>query len=630
MAARRARRRKDGDWYPAAALALLAVLAYLPALGAGQVWDDTHFLLQTNPSLRTGSGLWRIWFEPGSTPLQYYPVTFTTFWLQVKLFGDSLFAAHAINVLAHAANAVLLWLVLRRLQMPAAFFGAALFALHPVNVESVAWISQRKNVLAGMFALLTVLSYLRHRETGSRGAYGATVLAFVAALAAKTAVAPLPVALLILEWWRDPQRLPRSALRVAPLFVAALAFGQVTIWREELGLPRVELFHNPLERVLVAGRALWFYAAKLVLPWPSMPIHPRWAIDVHSAAAYAYPAGALAVLIGLWVARSRIGRGPFAAAAMFTVLLAPVLGFRDVGFFHFSWVAEHFLYFAAPAPLAAFAAWAARRTGGRGAARVAAAALLAVWGAGTAAGAWAYRDSVRLFSDNLKKNPGAWMAHFMVGTTLVDRGQMEEGLDHIRQALAARPEYDLLHLGLGIGLEKARRAEEALAAYRRAVEIEPRSAARARLARLANDLAVRRIREGRRGEARELLGMAVAAMPAFADAQFNLGQLLYGDGDVEEAIAHLSAATRADPTHWKAFYLLGNALGRSGRYEEAVEATRSALRMRPGFAPAHYDLGRFLLRLGHRAEARNELRQALRLKPDLAPARRLLEELGEG
>ena len=182
----------------------MTFLAYLPVLSAGFIWDDdTHVTNQ--PLLATWDGLRAIWLQPGATP-QYYPLTHSTFWLEYHLFDLQPLGYHVVNVVLHAVNASLVWLVLERLAVPGAWLAAAVFALHPVQVETAAWITELKNLQSGLFYLLAMLAYLRFAlpgpGAGSKRLYGAALLAFAGALLSKTVTSTLPAGLLICLWWK--------------------------------------------------------------------------------------------------------------------------------------------------------------------------------------------------------------------------------------------------------------------------------------------------------------------------------------------------------------------------------------------------------------------------------------------
>ena len=273
-AADKARGRRARALAAGALLVALTLAAYAPALDAGFVWDDDEYVT-ANATLRTVAGLRRIWLEPGAVP-QYYPVTFTSFWLEYRLWGLAPLGYHLVNVVLHGLNAVLLWLVLVRLRVPGAWFAAAVFALHPMQVESVAWITERKNVLSGLFAFAAVLVWLAGERAGWRRDVGVAAL-FAAAILSKSVTCTLPAVLLLLDWWRHGTLARRTVVRMLPLAVGGAAMAGMTIWMEQhhVGATGAAWSLSPAERVLVAGRALWFYPRTLVWPRALPFIYPR-------------------------------------------------------------------------------------------------------------------------------------------------------------------------------------------------------------------------------------------------------------------------------------------------------------------------------------------------------------------
>jgi hypothetical protein len=266
----------DSPWRPlAAALAVLgaAMLAYLPALTGGLLWDDAAHI--TTPRLQSARGLWDIWFRLGATQ-QYYPVLHTAFWFEHRIWGGSVLGYHLANVALHAAAACLFALVLGRLR-PAwtgfpwpAWLAAAVFALHPVCVESVAWISEQKNTLSLVFYLLSALVYLQFDRDRRPGRYFLALGFFVLALLSKSVTATLPAALLLLLVLRRPSLgFRRDVAPLLPWLAIGAASGLFTAWVERNFIgARGEAFDLGLvERCLLAGRIVWFYLGKLL--WPS-------------------------------------------------------------------------------------------------------------------------------------------------------------------------------------------------------------------------------------------------------------------------------------------------------------------------------------------------------------------------
>jgi protein O-mannosyl-transferase len=251
--------------FGAAVIIVITLVAYVPAMRGGWIWDDDSYVTQ-NPTLTTGGGLKQIWLEPRSIP-QYYPLVHTTFWIEHQLWGLNPFGYHAVNVLLHVINALLLWTILRRLSVPGAWFAACLFAVHPVHVESVAWVTERKNVLSAMFYLCAMLAYLpfclpdeheRH-EAWSWRRYVAVSALLVCALLSKTVACTFPAAVLLIAWWKRGGRITwrRDVAPLAPMFLIGLAFGLTTAWLEKVhvGAEGKDWSLSPIDRMHVAGRA---------------------------------------------------------------------------------------------------------------------------------------------------------------------------------------------------------------------------------------------------------------------------------------------------------------------------------------------------------------------------------------
>ncbi len=329
--------------------------AYYPAWFGEPLWDDEAHL--TRPALQSLGGLLRIWTEPGATQ-QYYPLVHTAFWIQARLWGAAMLPYHLVNISLHVAAALLFLRLLVRLQIPGAWLAAALFALHPIQVESVAWISELKNTLSTVFALGAALAYLRFAETRRRSAYAAAAVLFLLGLLSKTVIATVPAALLVILWWRDGRiSWKRDVVPLLPFFGLGLAAGLFTAWMERtsIGAEGASFDFSMVERGLIAGRAFWFYLAKLFWPARLTFIYPRWEISSTAWWQYLFPAAALGLLALLFVYRRR-HRGPLAGALLFGGLLFPAIGFVNVYPFLYSFVADHFQYFASLAIFAVAAA----------------------------------------------------------------------------------------------------------------------------------------------------------------------------------------------------------------------------------------------------------------------------------
>ncbi len=558
----------------AAVLVAAVFVAYLPAVHGGPVWDD-DYMLTGNRVMADPRGLWRLLFDRAAMPV-YYPLTDATLWFEARLFGlANLTGYHVVNALLHAANAVLAWRLLRRLAVPGAFAAAAVWALHPVGVESVAWVTEHKNTLSGLFYLASLWCLLRYFGVIGRGPveapdvhpglppprrlawYVAALALFGLALTAKTTAVTLPAAALLVVWWKAGRVRAGDVWAVLPFLVLAAVAGGITqsvetsitgTWRPEWGLT------GP-QQVLVAGRALWFYAAKLAWPAGLSFAYPRWTVDPGALWQWAYPATAVAVVVGLWLARRRVGRGPLVGVLFFTGTLAPALGFFHVLYQRYSFVADHFQYLA---------------------------------GLGLIAGATAAVARLRL--------PAA--VNIGVGVS-------------VALALAT------------VTFRSAHRFASDEAAWSAALAVDPASP-NANV-NLASDL----VGEGHYAAAEPLLARA-AASPLMADRVWaNRGAIAEGRNDYRLAVACYGRAVQLEPDDRRTRFQYGTALLVAGQPPAAAEQLRAAVRIDPDWADAHDNLGVCLLRLGRPAEAVKEFRTAKRLNPSLPLVQRHLTEAAE-
>ncbi len=660
------------SWPRAVLIVLLTLLVYVPAITGGYVWDD-DFYVTDNATLRSAEGLKRIWTEPGAVP-QYYPLVHTAFWLEYHLWELDPYGYHLVNVLLHAFGAVLLWLLLRRLAVPGAWFAAMIFALHPINVESVAWITERKNVLSGLFYFSSMLVYLRWAGIGeppaprpARGPrrgrpdlpgwplYAASLLLFLCALLSKSVTLTLPAAVLLLLWWKRGRIGGKDILPLLPFLAAGIASGLFTLWMEvnHVGASGTEWSLTLLQRLLLAGRALWFYAWKIFWPVGQCFIYPRWEIDPGSWWQYLFPAGAAALLVLCWLMRRRLGRGPLAALLFFAGTLSPALGFFNVYPMRYSWVADHFQYLAGIGLLALACGWAASRLAGAGAgarrlAAIAGVILLAVLGTLSWRQGHAYADRETLWRDTLARNHDAWIAHNNLAGLLTESGRYPEAIEHYTEALRLRPDDPDVHANLGLAHVGTGDLDAAASAYRLALEAEPNNAElHGRLAELEDERGdleqvVHHYREALRIEPgnakrRTRLGVALAGLgrseeavaeyrralsldPTLADAHNNLGAALADMGRTAEAVARYLEALRLDPESADARVNLGNVRVGEGKLDQAVALYREALAINPQLADAHNNLGFATALQGRLEDAVTHYQRALRLRPDFVSA----------
>jgi len=526
-------------------LVLATIAAYWPALHNGFIWDDDVFLV-TNRLIRAGDGLYRFWFTTEAP--DYFPMTSTTLWLEWRLWGDAPVGYHLVNVLLHAASSVLLWRVLARLKIPGAWFGAALFALHPVSVESVAWITERKNTLAMFFYAGALLSYLCFEDTGQRRWYALGLAAFALGLFSKSAIAPLPVVLLGVAAWRRGRLEWRDMWRAVPFFALAALLGLITVWfqfHRAMGgqMVRPDGFWT---RLAGAGWSIWFYLYKALWPVNLIFVYPRWSVDGSKVLAYVPGLLVLAAGCVCWQHRRGWGRPVLFALGYFVVMLLPVLGFLDIYFMRFSLVADHWQYFSILGPVTLVGGVLAGAGPGCGIAgprwRIAVGCgLLCGLGVLTWQQSKMYHDMETLWRTTIARNPHCWLAQNMLGVYLAQEGRIDEAISQYRAGLRVRPNDAGVYDHLGTELVKKGQLDEAIHCYQEAIRLKP----------------------------------------DFVDAHNDLGYALALAGRNEEAIPNFQECLRLKPNSFMPHLALARTLPRLGGFQEAASHMDEFLRTCP-------------------------------------------------
>ena len=637
---------------PSALIVLFVFLAYEPAWFGKPIWDDDRHMIP--PGFQSVTGLAHIWMQPGATQ-QYYPLAYTAFWMEHKLWGDSTLGYHLVNILMHAASALLVLGILQKLQVPGAWLAAGIFALHPVQVESVAWISELKNTLSGFFYLASALAYLTFDQTRSRKFFAAALGLFMLGLLSKTVIATLPAALLLIFWWKRGRLFwKRDVLPLVPFFLAGIGTGLFTAWfeRKVIHAEGQAFDFSFIERILIAGRALWFYMGQLC--WPAKLVfgYPRWDVSRGLWWQYLFPAAMLLLLAALWCVRRR-WRGPLAGLLFFTGTLFPALGFFNVYPFRYSFVADHFQYLASLGIITLASAGAALllsrwRLWGRAGGNLPCLMLLAALAGLTWRQAGMYTDLETLWRTTLAKNPDCWLARNNLGTLLADKGQVDEAIQNFRKAIQINPDYPEAWYNLGNTLAAQGRFDEAIQDYRKAIQINPNSSDALSNLGLAltaqgrfdealesqrkaiqinpnsssalNNLALALADKGRFDEAIENYRKAIQINPNYCEALDNLGIVLVTQGRFDEAIESYRKAIQINPNYCEALDNLGIALATQGRFDEAIGNYRQAIQVNPNRPETFLHLGMTLGQLGRTREAAAQYREALRLNPNLAGA----------
>jgi len=607
-------------WGPGLFLVAAIVLAYQPVWHAGFIWDD-DFHLTSNPCIVGPVGFKGIWTSSAAV---YYPLVLTSFWVQHALWGLRPLPYHLVNVAMHAACAILLWRVLRRLSVRGAWLGAALWALHPVQAESVAWITELKNTQSCLFYLLAFHFFLKWRKaaapTGWKGSQWYTLAWLCATLAilSKASTVMLPVVLGLCWWWMEGRWRWRNVLRLAPFFLISTVAGLWTIWEQKFhsGAMGSEWAQTWLERIVIAGKVVWFYLGKLFWPHPLIFIYPRWPVAVPGITAY-LPVLLVAVsLFGLWLNRRRT-RPVFFAFAYFVVSLFPVLDFFTVYFFRYSFVGDHFQYLASIGPLAlAAAAITAAPAFFKGKTMFLKPALCGVLVVALGTLTWQqcgmYADDKTLWQTTVRLNPNSWMSQYNLGNDLRQEGRMDEAFLRYRKTLEIKPASSEARINLGNALLQKGRVDEAISQYREALQISPDDA------EAHYDLGTALMQKGRVDEGIVHYRKALEIKPASSEARNNLGIALLQKGRVDEAISQYQEALQINPDYVDAHVNLGNVLLQKGRMDEAIAHYQKALKVNPGYAEGHLSLGLALLQEGRLDGGISHLQTALQINPGIA------------
>jgi len=531
----------------AVGLGLLTILIYRPAWHGGFIWDDDRYVTQ-NRLLTAPDGLRRIWFSLDA-PSQYFPLTYSVLRIERSLWGLNPTGYHWVNILLHVANALLVWRVLSRLKIPGASLAAAVFAVHPVQVESVAWIAELKNVLMGFFFLLTLWMWIeyvdptrRHRSLFYLGA----LVFYLLALFAKATACTLPAALLLILWLKEKPISWRVWLEILPFIALALGVGLLAVWWEKYHQgTRVLVSLTPIERVLVASRAVWFYLSKLFWPSDLIFIYPQWKIDPGSAVAYIGLIAAAATAAVIYFAHRFFGRGIEVAALFLLATLAPVAGFVMLYTFRYTFVADHYQYLASIGPIALASAglvtlsrssktlqWPVVAGGF---------AILICLGLLTWRQSATYRDLETLWRTTIAKNPSCWMAYNNLGVVQFQKGDLDDAIEKYEQSLRLNPDYAEARYNLGSALLQKGKIDDAIAQCQKALELGP------------ND----------------------------PDAHVVLGNAFMARRDIDGAISQYTQALALRAEDSNAHYNLATALREKGEFEQAGREYQKAREFEP-------------------------------------------------
>jgi tetratricopeptide (TPR) repeat protein len=567
-------------------------------------WDDGKYLVH-NPHV-AGGLTWDgvAWAFTTTYASNWHPLTWLSHMLDVQLFGMHAGAHHLVGLAFHAANAALLFHLLMTTTGAKwrSAFVAALFAVHPLHVESVAWASERKDVLSTLFLFLTMLAYVRWTRRRTAARYVAMLVAYAAGLMAKPMLVTAPFLLLLLDWWPLARITSRrdvvaAAREKIPLFAMAAASSVITFVAQRQGGAVLSFEQTPIDRrvanvpvayVSYVGKTLW--PAKLSAFYPSLT---QTNARVWLTATVATSALAVVTWLAVRVGRAR----PYVAVGWlwFMGTLVPVIGLVQIGW---QSMADRYSYVSIVGLFVvvawAGAEWAASRRGRRAAAFGAASVVVAACAATTFAQVGCWRDDVRMWEQAERATDDNLYARVNLGWLLMERGDVERAVGEFDEALRISPESALAHNDKGLALIRLGRSAEALREFEDAVHFDDR----------------------------------------YAEARSNLGIAYRGAGRVDEAVAQYAAAIRLSPTYAPAYANLADALGAIGRLDAAVAAADRAVALDPQRPGWHANLGALLEARGDRDAALAAFEAELAVDPtNTVVAReidRMRRETGDG
>ncbi len=594
-------------------LLIVIIISYFPALQSGFIWDDDDYITN-NKTLNSIEGLKQIWFEFGATP-QYYPLVFTGFWIEYHLWGINPFGYHFINVLLHVLNAFLIYLVLKKFDIPFSHFISLLFALHPVCVESVAWITERKNVLSYFFYLSAFLSYLKfidlQEQTRNRSlkdnkniinqtkALKFYILCFafyIAALLSKTVSSSLPAVLILITLWKNKKFSIKDIIILIPFFIFGAAFGIITIWMEKHNVGAVghAWSLNFAERFILAGRVIIFYISKIIFPFNLMFIYPRWDINYKEIIQYIFPITVILIFTVTLVFRKIIGFSLSIIFACFCITLFPALGFFDVYPMRYSFVADHFQYhaiiyiiiFISVSMIFIIEKMFKNLKTFKIIISLFFISSCLLFAFLTYRQCFIYKDIETLWVETLKKNPKAGIAHNNLANIMVKKNKNSEAIPHYYEAIKTMSYDETLYYNLANALFNTGKYFESFPYYEKAISINPD------FAEAHNNYGNSLVKVNKIQEAEEHFKKSLELKPDFPNPYFKIGDIMLQKGNTKSALDYYRKAYRIDPNWSDVANNLAWILATNKKYQnidEAVAIAKKAFKDSDGNDPSVLD-----------------------------------------
>lgn len=536
--------------YQISIIIIISIMVYGFFLNNGFIWDDDLYVYN-NPFVKSMDGLKTIWFSRETS--QYYPLTYTSFWIEHKFWVLNPFGYHVVNLILHICNSLMIFLILRNLYKRAAFPVALIFAVHPIQVETVAWISERKNLLGFIFFLAALLVYLKFDGTKKTRYYLMAIGFFVCALLSKSVSVCFVCVPILYKWYKDGKVTWREVKISIPFVIIGLTAAINTIYIEaNLAGAKGDAWDlTILEKFVLSGRILLFYIYKLCVPFEFMSFYPRWNVDTSVWWQWTFSIVSLFLLFSLVCYRNKIGRGPATLFIFYIISIFPALGFVNVYPMLFSFVADHFSYFSAPAILLLICAtvilvldkvdkkvpllW-------TNIVKILKWSVLSIVIIFLCSKSMAlnhsYKNLFTFWEEVIRKNPKAWIGHHNLAVLYMNIGELERSESFYEKAIEIRPDYARAYYNLALLYVSSGKQQQAIVSYKKAIEIVPyHVSALNNLGTIYSDM-------NKYTEAIKFYTKAIEFGPDYLIAHRNLAVAYYNQKKYDLAIKHYDKAIK--------------------------------------------------------------------------------------
>ncbi|MDD5614048.1 MAG: tetratricopeptide repeat protein [Candidatus Omnitrophica bacterium] len=570
-------------------LIILPVLIYSKSVNNGYIWDDDVHIYK-NAQIKDFNGLKTIWSK--NTTNQYYPLTITFFWLAEKAWGLNPKGYHAMSIVFHIANTLLLFWAVKKLFGPLAFIGALIFAIHPIQVETVAWATEFKNILALFFFLLALLSYLKFDNNKKSKDYIITIGLFLCAVLSKHIAVCFAFIPMAYKWQREGKIGLREIKISMPFLSIGLLMGAIAVISElyQVGARGEEWSLSIIQRLMLWGQSSWFYIYKTLLPINFMFFYPKWDIDPGRALQW-LPSLALVSAILLWASKYRVNRNIFTVLIFYIISIFPASGFFNVYPMIFSYVADHFSYLSSPFiillilgtvyRLGVFFKKNLRCTiTAKTTLNILAAVIIIYLGLESFKLAGNYRDEITLWENTIKRNPGLWMPYANLAVLHANSENSEQAIKLYQKAIFLKPDKASIHYNMGNLYYQMKDYDSSIQSYFRALHIDPH----------------------------------------YAQAYANLANVYRALNDKNKALENYAKASELKPEAI-IYYNMAHIYYETGDIEQAIELYNQALKTKTGYPRAHVNLAIIYLQIEEYGLAKENYKKALekgyKIEPEL-------------